>query len=137
MNSRWREPPSRSADELKAHLAQLDAETLRRDTEERAQRAAEKEENERQLREAEIIAKDSLAKAIQRRNFGDAVIVIGVVFLLLVAVLPPNPHKDVLYLGAAFVIFCGAAQRDWAHRRIAKLLPELSSDVLKEIVPRK
>ena len=124
MKSRWHKPDH--PDDLKTHLAELDAETLRRDGQERAQRAEEEAERERQLQAAEALAKDELAKVIQRRRFGDAMMFIGMVFLILVAVLPANSNKPLLYLGAVIVVFSGAVQRDWAHRRIAKLLPQLS-----------
>ena len=126
MKSRRHNPDHPVADNLKAHLAGLDAETLRRDGQERAHLAEEKAERDRQLQAAEALAKDKLAKATQRRRFGDAMMFIGVAFLILVAVLPPNSNKPLMYLGAAIVVFSGAVQRDWAHRRIAKLLPQLA-----------
>lgn len=106
--------------ELASHFAELDKETLQRDQAERKRRLQQEEK-----------VKAELAKALQSRTFGGTVGVIGLSFAILLAVLPPNPGKPVLYILASITVLIGVYVLDRAHKRVGQLLPLVSMDDLE------
>jgi type I restriction enzyme R subunit len=70
-------------------------------------------------------ARAELARLVMRERFGLVTSGIGVAFLLLLVVLPPLPWKWLFYCCALLCIFAGAWQKDYANKRIARVLPKL------------
>lgn len=115
-------PPKDLPDELAERFARLDEETLRRDQMERER-----------VREEQAKIKVSLAKALQARSFADRLWQLGVAFTVLIAVLPSNPNKPVLYMCAFISVVVGAFWRDREHRKVARLLPLASEADLADV----
>ena len=115
-----KDPPQDALpDELAQHLARLDEETLRRDQAERER-----------IRKEQAILKTELAKALQARSFADRLWQIGIGFAILIAALPSNPNKAVLYLCSLIAVLTGAFWRDRENKKVARLLPLASEEDL-------
>jgi len=120
-------PPSTYAS-LRAALAAVDQETLARDQREREDREVERKAQGQQLLRQQEQARAELARLVMRERFGLVTSGIGVAFLVLLVVLPPLPWKWLFYCCALLCIFAGAWQKDYANKRIARVLPKLGVD---------
>jgi lysozyme family protein len=117
----WRRPPSVKRGVTINYQARMDAlllETARRDREFATQKAeaANAARHEQIERRRQIFSTWAI-----RRSFGLATIAIGAMAVMLIAVLPANGSKPLLYGLAATVIAVGAVQWDFAQRRMQRI----------------
>jgi hypothetical protein len=122
--------PQAAIEALRAELERLHQESLRRDEESRSRERNELNARIQRETEAEMVAKNELAKWLVRERFGLATMGVGVAFAMLLTVLPPGADKFVLYLGAFMCVLLGARQKDRAQRKIVMILPRISAGEL-------
>lgn len=128
-------PPTPYRD-LRAAFAAVDQETLARDQQERETREAEQRAREELAAHAQRQAKCQLAHWVMRERFGLITISIGCAFAIILSVLPPLSWKWMLYTCAFICVLAGAWQKDFANKRIAKLLPKVGIDRVVAARPR-